>query len=80
LKKLATGIPGMDTQKFDACLDSQKYKSLVENNTNFAFASGFQGTPTFIIQTNNGSEREVLLGAYPFPSFQEIIDKKISGG
>ena len=69
----------MDTQKFESCLDSQKYKSLVENDTNFAFASGFQGTPTFIIQKNNGSDRVVLLGAYPFPSFQAIIDKKISG-
>jgi protein-disulfide isomerase len=79
MKKFAAGIPGMDTQKFDSCLDSQKYKSLVENDTNLAFSSGFQGTPTFIIQKNNGSDREVLLGAYPFPSFQAIIDKKISG-
>lgn len=80
LKKFAAGIPGMDTQKFGSCLVSQKYKSLVENDTNLAFASGFQGTPTFIIQKNNSSDREVLLGAYPFPSFQAIIDKKISGG
>ena len=79
MKKFAAGIPGMDTQKFDSCLDSQKYKSLVENDTNLAFSSGFQGTPTYIIQKNNGSDREVLLGAYPFPSFQAIIDKKISG-
>lgn len=79
MKKFAAGIPGMDTQKFDSCLDNQKYKSLVENDTNLAFSSGFQGTPTFIIQKNNGSDREVLLGAYPFPSFQAIIDKKISG-
>ena len=79
MKKFAPGIPGMDAQKFDSCLDSQKYKSLVDNDTNLAFGSGFQGTPTFIIQKNNGSDREVLLGAYPFPSFQAIIDKKISG-
>jgi protein-disulfide isomerase len=80
LKKFAAGIPGMDTQKFDSCLDSQKYKSLVENSTNLAFASGFQGTPTFIIQSSNGSNPEVLLGAYPFPSFQAIIEKKLSEG
>ena len=80
LKKFAAGIPGMDRQEFNSCLDSQKYKSLVENDTNFAFVSGFQGTPTFIIQKNDGSGQEVLLGAYPFPSFKAIIDKKISGG
>lgn len=50
LKKFASEISGIDAQKFNTCLDTQKYKSLVENDTNFAFASGFQGTPTFIIQ------------------------------
>ena len=73
------GIAGMNTQEFNSCLDSQKYKGLVENDTNFAFASGPQGTPTFIIQKSDGSDGEVLLGAYPFPSFQTMIDKKLSG-
>jgi len=40
----------------------------------------FQGTPTFIIEKNDGSDPEVLLGAYPFPAFKTILDKKISGG
>lgn len=80
LKKFASSIPGLNAQKFDSCLDSQKYKSLVEDDTNFAFASGFQGTPTFIIQKSNGSDREELVGAYPFPSFKAIIDKKLSEG
>ena len=43
LKKFAAGMPGINTQQFNSCLDSQKYKSLVENDTNFAFVSGFQG-------------------------------------
>ncbi len=80
LKKFAIGIPKMDTQKFTSCLDSQKYKSLVENDTNFAIASGFQGTSTFIIQRSDGIDKEVLLGAYPFPSFHSIIEKKLSEG
>lgn len=79
LKKIASEIPGIESQKFNSCLDSQKYKSLVENDTNFAIASGFQGTPTFIIQKSDGSDKDVLLGAYPFPSFQAIIEKKLSG-
>jgi protein-disulfide isomerase len=80
LKKFASGISGLDAQKFDTCLDTQKYKSLVENDTNFAIASGFQGTPTFIIQSSNGTNPEVLLGAYPFPSFQTILEKRLSEG
>ncbi|MEP6574874.1 MAG: thioredoxin domain-containing protein [Nitrososphaerota archaeon] len=80
LKKFAAGIPGMNTQEFNSCLDSQKYKPFVENDIKFAIASGFQGTPTFIIEKGDGSDREMLLGAYPFPSFQAIIEKKLSGG
>jgi len=79
LKKFASQIHGLDSQKFNSCLNSQKYKSFVENDTAFAIASGYQGTPTFIIEKSDGSNPEVLLGAYPFPSFQAIIDKKISG-
>lgn len=80
LKKFASQINGMDLRKFDSCLDNQKYKSIAENDTAFAYKSGFQGTPTFIIEKSDGSDPQVLLGAYPFPAFQTIIDKKISGG
>jgi protein-disulfide isomerase len=78
LKKLASQIPGSNIQKFDSCLDSAKYKSFVDKDNAFAISSGFQGTPTFIIERSDGSKAETLLGAYPFPSFQAIIDKKLS--
>lgn len=80
LKKFASQIPGMDMSKFNSCLDNQKYKSIVENDTAFAYKSGFQGTPTFIVEKSDGSDPQVLLGAIPFPVFQAILDKKISGG
>jgi hypothetical protein len=32
MKKFASQIPGLDKQKFDSCIDSQKYKSLVDND------------------------------------------------
>ncbi len=31
-----------------------------------------------IVEKRDGSDQEILLGAYPFPSFQAVIDKKIS--
>jgi protein-disulfide isomerase len=77
MKKFASQIPGLDTQKFNSCLDSGKYNSLVNNDNAFAISSGFQGTPTFIIEKNDGSNQETLLGAYPFPAFQAVIGKKI---
>ena len=79
LKKFATEIPGIDKQKFNSCLDNQKYKSLVESDTQFAFGSGYQGTPTLIIENSNGTNKEILVGAYPFPALQVIIDKKLTG-
>lgn len=80
LKKFASQINGIDTKKFNSCLDSQKYKSMIENDNAFAYKSGFQGTPTLIIEKSDGSNPEVFLGAYPFPSLQAIIEKRISEG
>ena len=80
LKKFASQIPGMDMTKFNSCVDNQKYKSIVDNDTAFAYKSGFQGTPTLIVEKSDGSDLQVLLGAYPFPVLQAILDKKISGG
>lgn len=80
LKKFASQINGIDMKKFNSCLDDKKYKSIVDDDTAFAYKSGFQGTPTFIIDKSDGSDPQVLLGAYPFPAFQAILDKRISGG
>jgi protein-disulfide isomerase len=76
MKKFASQIPGLDTQIFDSCIDSQKYKSMVDNDMTLGVSLGMQGTPSFIIVKNDGSKAETLLGAQPFPSFQSIIDKK----
>jgi protein-disulfide isomerase len=78
LKKFASQISGVDKQNFNSCLDSSKYKSIADRDTALAISSGFQGTPTFVIEKADGSKAERLLGAYPFPSFQAIIDTKLS--
>lgn len=76
MKKFASQTPGLDTQMFDSCIDNQKYKSLVDNDMTLGVSLGMQGTPSFIIVKNDGSNPETLLGAQPFPSFQSIMDKK----
>lgn len=80
LKKFASQIPGLDTQKFNSCLDSGKYLTLVQNDLALATSLGLQGTPAFIIEKSDGSNPELLPGAYPFPAFQELINKKLTGG
>jgi protein-disulfide isomerase len=76
MKKFASQILGLDKQKFDSCIDSQKYKSLVDSDMTFGVSLGMLGTPSFIIVKSDGSKPETILGAQPFPSFQSIIDKK----
>jgi len=79
LKKFALQIPGLDIQQFDSCFDSEKYKSFVQKDIGLALSSGFKETPSFIIENSDGSNPEFLAGALPFPSFQAVIEKKISG-
>lgn len=76
LKKVASKI-GLDRQSFDSCLDSKKYQSLVENDLSLAKQMKFGGTPSFLIVKNDGSPPQALTGAYPFATFQKILDEKL---
>ena|SRR5919109_2292999 len=78
LKKFASHIIGLNMQQFEACFDSRKYKDFIESDLALASSFGFQDTPSFIIvNSKDGSNPEILKGAYPFPSFKAIIDKKL---
>ena len=80
LKKLAAKVPGFDIDRFNLCFDTQKYKSLVENDIALGSSSSFefQDTPSFVIvNSKDGSDPEILKGAHPLPSFKAIIDKKL---
>ncbi len=72
LKKYAKEL-GLNTGKFNKCLDSGEKKTLVDKDTAYGQSLGVQGTPGFFI---NG---QFLAGAFPFPLFKEIIDKQIDG-
>ncbi|MBI2042822.1 DsbA family protein [Candidatus Pacearchaeota archaeon] len=58
----------------DSCLDSGKFKSEVQKDLNDATNSGGQGTPYFIIMKSGDKEGIPLSGAYPFSTFQQILD------
>ena len=49
LKVLASRIQGLDTTKFNTCLDSSKYASTVEDINSAANSAGVSGTPTFFV-------------------------------
>jgi protein-disulfide isomerase len=62
----------LDTNKFNDCLDHDKYQAAVQKDLSEATAAGVTGTPAFFI---NG---RVLSGAQPPEAFEEIIDEELT--
>ncbi len=58
----------LDTSRFNACLDAEKPREKVEQETVIGRMIGMTGTPGFLI---NGGR---LIGAQPYEVFEEIID------
>src|SRR5262245_61703528 len=65
--KQAASTLGMDMNRFNACVDSRKYKDRVEHDIKDGNAVGVSGTPAFFI---NG---RMISGAQPFDAFKRII-------
>lgn len=62
---------GLETAKFNQCLDSGKYKTEVDKDLADGSSAGVSGTPAFFI---NG---RLLIGAQPFSAFQEVIEREL---
>ncbi len=62
---------GLDTTKFEACLDGSKMKAKVDGDTAAGAKVGVNGTPAFFI---NGV---MLSGAQPFSEFEKIINQEL---
>lgn len=72
LKQFASNL-GLDTAKFDACLDSGKYADGVSHNKDVGTSVGVQGTPTFFIIGPNGTGQKIE-GGQPASVFSNVID------
>jgi protein-disulfide isomerase len=71
LKEHAAAL-GLDTAKFDQCLDSGKFADAVAANMKQGEKLGVQSTPTLYV---NGRP---VVGAQPFEYFQTVIDEELS--
>jgi len=71
--KRSAGQSGLDERTFSGCLDSGKHAERVEAETLLGRALGANGTPTFLL---NG---QLLIGAYPFETFQQALDALLTG-
>ncbi|PYR02328.1 MAG: hypothetical protein DMF97_05095 [Acidobacteria bacterium] len=63
---------GLDPSKFNACVDTRKYKAQIESDRQAGEEAGVNGTPAFFV---NG---RMLSGAQPFEAFKRIIDDELS--
>jgi protein-disulfide isomerase len=71
--KAGAAAVGLDQTAFDQCLDSAKYKSLVDQSLQDGRTHKFLGTPTFLI-----NDRPVP-GVPGLDYFASIIDPLLAG-
>lgn len=70
-KKYAKDL-GLDSSKFNTCLDSKKYDDEIQSDLNDGANAGVQGTPAFFV---NGIS---LSGAQPYSAFQAAIEQALA--
>ena len=63
----------MNMDEFNDCMDSSKYQKRVKANHDEAVKNGVQGTPTFIIISQDGTT-EKFDGPQPYSVFAAIIE------
>jgi protein-disulfide isomerase len=65
----------MDVDALRACVTSDKYKKIVQNDMVEAMKIGATGTPTFVVgrTTPEGVDGELLVGALPYQIFDEKL-------
>lgn len=69
---------GLDSAKFDACLNSGKYAAHIEEDFQGGLKAGVTGTPsTFAIIKKTG-EQTMIPGAQPFVTVKAFIDSALT--
>ncbi len=82
LKMIATKIGVADTKKFNACLDGNKYRKLLERDMEVARSIGINGTPAFVIGNYDSKKGvltgEILTGALPVEVITETLEEYLA--
>ncbi len=77
VKVFASDISGIDTQKFNDCLDSKKYESRVQQLTQLGQKLGVQGTPTIFV--GNADKGYAVVPGLPrsYAVFKQVVDQEL---
>ena len=62
---------GIAREPFVQCLDSRRFRALIETDIQEGLQAGIRGTPTFFV---NGRP---LAGAAPYEAFKELIEEAL---
>jgi protein-disulfide isomerase len=80
LKEYAN-LLGLDTEKFNTCFETQRYRGEVNNDMTAGEDAGVSGTPTFFIFNDNvrmisvkPTSAVIIVGAQPEETFTKVID------
>lgn len=78
----ATAV-GLDTSRFQACLDSGKHAARVRRDLADGQKAGVRGTPTFFLGVSEGDGTKVrvvkmIRGAQAFAGFKAAIDAALT--
>jgi protein-disulfide isomerase len=70
----------MNVKTFRTCVESEKYKNAVQTDVMEAMKIGANGTPTFVIgkSTADGVDGELVVGAQPYPVFDQKLKELAS--
>jgi len=73
---------GLDTTRYDQCLDTEKYAMRVRNDLADAQKLQANGTPTFFLGLTDPNKSEIkgtrITGAQPYSAFKAAIDRLLS--
>jgi len=67
---------GLDTTKFNSCLDTGKYAKEIQDDLKEGSSQGVQGTPGFLIIVDG--KGTIISGAQPFTVFKQAIDAALA--
>jgi len=76
IASIATDL-GANAATLKACVDSKKYKSVIERDTKEATVAGAPGTPYVVIFTPKG-ERKAIFGGVPAEVLKPELDKLLT--
>lgn len=77
LKKYAKEL-GLDSSKFDSCLDAGSKAAQIDADFQEGVANGVSGTPSFLVLKPNG-DAERIVGAQPYTAFKAALDRALAG-